>query len=144
MYQEVCLQQRRHFLPLVISVDELLGVEAEATPKRVAIRLTKKWRHPYSRTCWFSRVRLPSLWCRPHTGAFGGPGWRCTILSYRTSSGRTASGSTCSDRRNGRSPDTARPPPHPNHQIYWSWRPNPTHQSQREHRQAAGCTAMTG
>ena len=39
MYLEACLQQRRHFSPFVASVDGLLGVEATATLKRIAIRL---------------------------------------------------------------------------------------------------------
>ena len=50
MYLEACIQQRRHFLPLVSSVDGLPGVEATATLKRIASRLAKKWRQPYSRT----------------------------------------------------------------------------------------------
>ena len=36
MYLEACLQQRRQFSPFVASVDGLLGVEAMATPKRLA------------------------------------------------------------------------------------------------------------
>ena len=43
MYLERCLQQRRHFSPFVDSVDGLLGVEATATLKRIASRLTPKW-----------------------------------------------------------------------------------------------------
>ena len=45
MYLEACLQQRQHFYPFVASVDVLLGVEATATPKRLASRLTTKWKH---------------------------------------------------------------------------------------------------
>ena len=44
MYLEDCLQQRRHFSPFVASVDGLLGVEATATLKRIAIRLDTKWK----------------------------------------------------------------------------------------------------
>ena len=36
MYLEACLQQRRHFSPFVASVDELLGVDATTTLKRIA------------------------------------------------------------------------------------------------------------
>ena len=32
-------------------MDGLLRLEAEATLKRTAIRLVKKWKQPYSRTC---------------------------------------------------------------------------------------------
>ena len=34
MYLEACLQQRRHFYPIVASVDGFLGVVATATLKR--------------------------------------------------------------------------------------------------------------
>ena len=41
-YLEACLQQRRHFSPFEASADELLGVEATATLKRIASRLATK------------------------------------------------------------------------------------------------------
>ena len=44
MYLEACLQQRIHFYPFFASVNELLGVEAEATLKMIASRLATKWR----------------------------------------------------------------------------------------------------
>ena len=43
IYLEAYLQQRRHFSPLVASVDGLLDVEAAATLKKIASRLTTKW-----------------------------------------------------------------------------------------------------
>ena len=46
MYLEACIQQRRHISTFVASVDGLLGVEATAPLKRIASRLTTKWRHP--------------------------------------------------------------------------------------------------
>ena len=45
-YLDACLKQRRKFTPLVASVDRLLWVEVEATIKRIAIRLAKKWKDP--------------------------------------------------------------------------------------------------
>ena len=45
-YRNACLNERRHFTPFVASLDGLLGVEAEATLKRVASRLTQKWQGP--------------------------------------------------------------------------------------------------
>ena len=42
MYLEACLQQRRHFSPFVSSVNGMLGVEAMAILKRLAIRLVIK------------------------------------------------------------------------------------------------------
>ena len=58
MYLEACLQQRRHFPYFVASVDGLLGVEATATLKMIASRLTKKWRQPYSRMCSYVNSRI--------------------------------------------------------------------------------------
>ena len=43
IYPEVCLQQCHHFLPLVISDDGLLDVEAAATQKMISSRLAIKW-----------------------------------------------------------------------------------------------------
>ena len=58
MYLKACLQQRRHFPPFDASVDGLLGVEETATLKRIASRLTSKWRQPYSRTCGYVKIRI--------------------------------------------------------------------------------------
>ena len=58
MYLEDCLQQRRHFSPFVASVDGLLGVEATATLKRIAIRLATKRKKSYSKTCGYVKSRI--------------------------------------------------------------------------------------
>ena len=58
MYLEACLQQRQHFSPFVASVDGLLGVEATATLKKIASRLTSKWKQPYSKTCGYVTSRI--------------------------------------------------------------------------------------
>ena len=58
MYLEACLQQCRHFSPFVASVDELLGVEATATLKRIASRLASKWKQPYLKTCGYVKSRI--------------------------------------------------------------------------------------
>ena len=50
-YPVACIKQRRHFTPFVISVELLLGVEAEATLKRIASHLAMKLKEPYSWTC---------------------------------------------------------------------------------------------
>ena len=42
MYLEDCLQKRRHLSPFFASVNGLLGVEATATLKSLASRLTTK------------------------------------------------------------------------------------------------------
>ena len=58
MYLEACLQQRRHFPPSVTLGDGLLGVAAMATLKRLAIRLSTKWKQPYSKTCGYIKSRI--------------------------------------------------------------------------------------
>ena len=58
IYLEACPQQRRSFSPFVTSVDGLLGVEATVTLKRLASRLTTKWKQPYSKTCGYVRSRI--------------------------------------------------------------------------------------
>ena len=58
MYLEACLQQHRHFSPFVASVDGLLGVEETATLKRIASRLSTKWKQSYSKTCGYVKSRI--------------------------------------------------------------------------------------
>ena len=58
MYLEDCLQQHRHFLPFVASIDELLEVEAGDTLKRLTIQLITKWWQPYSSTCGYVKSRI--------------------------------------------------------------------------------------
>ena len=58
MYQEACLQQRRHSSPFIASVNGILGVEARATLERIASCLAKKWRKPYSRTYGYVKSRV--------------------------------------------------------------------------------------
>ena len=57
-YPKACLKQRLHFTPFIASVYGLLGVEAEATLKRISIRLAKKWTEPYSRICGYVKSRV--------------------------------------------------------------------------------------
>ena len=58
MYLEACLHQRQHFPPFVASVDGLLGVEATATLKRLAICLATEWKQFYSKTCGYVKNRI--------------------------------------------------------------------------------------
>jgi hypothetical protein len=57
-YLDLCLACRRHFTPLVFSVDGLRGGEAQAASKRLASRLATKWGRTYSEVCGFVRSRL--------------------------------------------------------------------------------------
>ena len=58
VYPEACLQKRRHFSPLVASVDGFLGVEAMATLKRISSCLATKWRQPYLRTYGYVNSKI--------------------------------------------------------------------------------------
>ena len=57
-YLTACLEQRRHFAPYVCDVYGLLGAEAQAVNKRLAVRLASKWTAPYSATMGFVNARV--------------------------------------------------------------------------------------
>jgi hypothetical protein len=57
-YGPPCADRRRHFTPLVFSVDGLLGDEAQAASKRLARALSVKWKRSYSELCGYVRSRL--------------------------------------------------------------------------------------
>jgi hypothetical protein len=57
-YGPACEAPRRHFTPLVFSVDGLCGAEAAAAVKRLASRLAETWTRPYSEVCGYVRSRL--------------------------------------------------------------------------------------
>ena len=58
IYLEDYLQQRWYFSPFVASVDGLLGVEATATMKMLASRLSTKWKQSYSKMCGYVKSRI--------------------------------------------------------------------------------------
>ena len=47
-YLAACLEQRRSFVPFVVSTDGLLGYEAKNLITQIAKRLALKWSRPYS------------------------------------------------------------------------------------------------
>lgn len=57
-YNALCQERRRHFTPLVFSVDGLQGTEATAACKRLASLLADKWKRSYSEVCGYVRSRL--------------------------------------------------------------------------------------
>ena len=57
-YLENCLEQRRHFAPYVCDTYGLLGEEAKAFNKRIASKLSEKWKSPYSATMGFVNARI--------------------------------------------------------------------------------------
>ena len=57
-YLSACLLQRRHFTPLITSVDGLMEKEGEAYCQRLASRLADKWQKPYSSVMGYVKARL--------------------------------------------------------------------------------------
>ena len=57
-YGKACQAYRKHFTPLVFSVDGLTGKETQAAMKRLASLLAAKWERSYSEVCGFVRSRL--------------------------------------------------------------------------------------
>jgi hypothetical protein len=57
-HEAACLERRRHFTPLVFSVDGMRGKEANAAGKRLAQLLSIKWKQDYANVCGFVRSRL--------------------------------------------------------------------------------------
>eukprot|EP00957_Ditylum_brightwellii_P156884 11940468-Ditylum_brightwellii.AAC.1 len=42
-YLQACLEQRRYFLPFVVSTDGMMGHEASMVLKQISQKLAKKW-----------------------------------------------------------------------------------------------------
>lgn len=57
-YLEPCDRQRRHFTPFVASCEGLMGREADTFMKRLALKLSEKWKQPCSQTAGFVRTRF--------------------------------------------------------------------------------------
>ena len=57
-YLQACLSRRRHFTPLVYSVDGMCGREAIAFRKHLAAKLAEKWKCPYSEVCGYVCSRI--------------------------------------------------------------------------------------
>ena len=57
-YQQACEDQRRSFVPLVMTTDGMLGEATKATVKRLAVLLSNKWNRPYSHVCGLVRSQL--------------------------------------------------------------------------------------
>ena len=57
-YLASCLEQRRSFIPFVVSADGLLGREASFLLQRLSALLAEKWGKSYSEVCGFVRARM--------------------------------------------------------------------------------------
>ena len=57
-YLQACQDQRATFTPLCVSVDDMLGSEAEFFVKRLGDFLAARWERPYSVVMGWVRARL--------------------------------------------------------------------------------------
>jgi hypothetical protein len=57
-YLEPCRLRRRHFTPMVYSVDGMAGPEARAAERRLGAILAAKWERPYSQMVGYVRARM--------------------------------------------------------------------------------------
>ena len=66
-YLEACLERRRHFTPLVYSVQGVPGEETRAAEKRLAGHLAHRWKREYSEMCGYVRARMSLATARANT-----------------------------------------------------------------------------
>ena len=71
-YLQACLDRRRHFTPLVFTVDGVPGVEAQRAIKHLAAKLSRKWGKTYSCVCGFVRSRISIALARSVTTCLRG------------------------------------------------------------------------
>ena len=83
-YSVACTTQRRHFTPLVFSVDGMVGMEAQAAIKRLASLLSAKWKRPYAETCTYVRSRISISLVRAASHCLRGSRDRTARVSYAT------------------------------------------------------------
>ena len=84
-YLRKCLERRKHFTPLVFSVDGMAGREAKKAMKHLASMLAEKWERPHGQMVHFVKTKMAISLCRSVTlmlrgGRIRGPD-RITICS---------------------------------------------------------------
>ena len=92
-YLQPCLDRRRHFTPLVFSVDGAMGPEADAAVKRLSSLLADKWRRQYLEVCGFVRSRLSLALARATSMCIRGardPSSRVTSPYFESGTGLSA------------------------------------------------------
>ncbi|KAL7474141.1 hypothetical protein ACHAW6_000134, partial [Cyclotella cf. meneghiniana] len=57
-YEAACLERRRDFTPLVISVDGMASKDVQTAEQQVAWLLTQKWKHTYSEMANFIHTQM--------------------------------------------------------------------------------------
>jgi hypothetical protein len=63
-YLQVCLERRRHFTPLVFSVDGMMGTETQAATKQLASHLSRRSQRAYSQMVRYVQTRMSLSLCR--------------------------------------------------------------------------------
>ena len=66
-YLDACLERRRHFTPMVYSVDGMTASETSAAHRKLASLLSTKWKRTYPAVCCFVRSRMALALARSTT-----------------------------------------------------------------------------
>ena len=66
-YLRKCLERRKHFTPLVFSVDGMAGREAKKAMKHLASMLAEKWERPHGQMVHFVKTKMAISLCRSVT-----------------------------------------------------------------------------
>ena len=66
-YLRKCLERRKHFTPLVFSVDGMAGREAKKAMKHLASMLAEKWERPHGQVAHFVKTSMAISLCRSVT-----------------------------------------------------------------------------
>lgn len=66
-YLRKCLERRKHFVPLVFSVDGMAGREAKKAMKHLASLLAEKWERPHGQMVHFVKTSVAISLCRSVT-----------------------------------------------------------------------------
>ena len=82
-YLEPCLQQRRHFVPFVVSTDGLIGPEGHALLQKLAALLADKTGKSYSEVCGYIRARMSIAIVRATHLCLRGSRVPTNYMSYR-------------------------------------------------------------
>ena len=81
-YLAPCLEQRRSFIPFVVSTDGLLGYEASNLLKHISSRLAKKWNKQYSVIQGFVKARMTLAIIRASHQCLRSPRIPASKISY--------------------------------------------------------------
>ena len=80
---DACLEQRRYFIPFVVSCKRLFGKEASFFIKRLAKKLADKWNQPYSLTISLLRTRFAVNLVRSKHHCIHGTRTSLDFMSYK-------------------------------------------------------------